>query len=434
MEYTDITRQHIASLGLPARKVLGQYMTPASIGDRMAALLGIPEGSAPDILDPASGTGELLLAARRACPQARLIGFDVDGGMVAATSRNIADAECRVLSIFDEQSREHYGRYDYIIGNPPYFEMKKDDPRLAMGGVEGFASLEDKGRLNIYALFVEYALRLVKPGGRVSYLIPPSMNNGAFFKCLRRRILELSRIVALEMVRENDSFEDAMTSVQILVLERNGDGYEANLAASGQFVHDTGSTVIYTDSKSAIEKFASGRASIVSQGFSVKTGTVVWNKHKSDFRDGVESEDGVARAGGGFEAAPQAGMAPVVFAKDISTANKLELSGRISAPGHWLPAGSAKYAGNPAIVVNRIVGSLDNPHLRFALVELDRFFGENHVNVITRDDGDARKIRELYSALSRLDSSELSGYLQAVTGNTQLSATELGEMPVDIID
>lgn len=432
--YTEVTEQHISSLSLEARKALGQYMTPSSIGDVMAQMLDLDPDGSPSVLDPACGTGELLLAAQRACPNAGLFGFDVDEGMVAAASENVPDANIRLLSIFDEASVSEHGKYDYVIGNPPYFEMKKDDPDLASESIEGFAALSDKGRLNIYSLFVEYAMRLVHIGGKVSFLVPPSMNNGAFFKCLRRRVLELGVVREIRLVRENDSFEDALTSVQILLLERTDAGYEKNLEASKDYVYDTGSTIIFTDRKDVIEEFSKGKASLVAQGFTVKTGTVVWNKYKGDFAKGnICSSDGVVRTDGKREAAPGNDMAPVLFAKDISADNALALSDKVSAPGHWLPESAARLDKGPAIIVNRIVGSLDNPRLRFAYVDLDRFYGENHVNVITRADGDVQKMKQLFEVLSAVKPDDLSAYLQAVTGNTQLSATELGEMPVSKI-
>ena len=438
MDFTQITADHIASLDLEGRKALGQYMTPASIGDEMARMLCIPPGSAPAVVDPACGTGELLLAVRRQCPDARLTGFDIDEGMLAAAERNVPSAEFRACSIFDPASRLEHGSYDFAIGNPPYFEMKKSAPDLRAGGVEGFASLEDKGRLNIYALFVEYALRLVRVGGAVSFLVPPSMNNGAFFKRLRRRVLELGRVSDIALIRENDAFSDALTSVQILLLVRTDDGYEHNLAASAPFVHETDSGVIFTDRKGVIDEFSRGKTPIGKQGFEVRTGTVVWNQHKAAFRAGQRAEArcqaigkvAVPVIGGGFECPPAAGMLPVLFSKDIAADGSLALSSKISAPGHWLPEGAARVDCGSGIVVNRIVGSLENPRLRFALVELDRFYGENHVNVITRPDGDTAKVRALFDSLSALKPDELSAYLQAVTGNTQLSATELGELPV----
>lgn len=99
--YTDITASCIEPLPLAERKALGQYMTPATIGDMMAARLfdGLPaDGNThgtPSVIDPACGTGELLLAVHRACPTARLAGCDVDPRMIDAAIANLSACDVR---------------------------------------------------------------------------------------------------------------------------------------------------------------------------------------------------------------------------------------------------------------------------------------------------------------------------------------------------
>ena len=72
--YTDITESCVASMSLAERKTLGQYMTPSMIGDMMAVRLfnGVHANGSmfgtPSVIDPACGTGELLLAVHRVCP------------------------------------------------------------------------------------------------------------------------------------------------------------------------------------------------------------------------------------------------------------------------------------------------------------------------------------------------------------------------------
>lgn len=69
--YTDITESCVASLPLTERKVRGQYMTPAAIGDMMAARLfngSHANGSmfgTPSVIDPACGTGTFVAGFRR---------------------------------------------------------------------------------------------------------------------------------------------------------------------------------------------------------------------------------------------------------------------------------------------------------------------------------------------------------------------------------
>lgn len=398
-------------------------MTPASIGDMMAARLfdgTFPDGETPSVIDPACGTGELLLAAHRACPAARLFGCDVDQRMVSTAIANLSACDAsadgiRRVSMFDAESLGLHGRYDAVIGNPPYFVMRKDDDRLRGRGVSGFASLQEAGRLNAFALFIEYSLLLLRDGGRMVLLVPPSVNNGAYFRRIRRRMLELGRIESIGIIRDSHVFGDAMTAVEIVTMSRTDDGFVKNARASEEWLwdaNDDGSDLVLTDDKAWLSSFCVGKTTISERGFAVRTGSVIWNQHKAEFSD-----------------ADGSGMLRCVFARDVTADGTLVMSGRISAPGHYLPLSAARIDNGPAVVVNRIVSGIDRPSLRFAMIpEGMRFFAENHVNVITGGDEDDTK--GLYDSLRTIQSKDLSRYLRAVTGNTQLSARELGRLPL----
>ena len=86
----------------------------------------------------------------------------------------------------------------------------------------------------------------------------------------------------------------------------------------------------------------------------------------------------------------------------------------------------------PAIIVNRITGSVGSGNLRCALVPKGyKFVGENHVNIIR-----ARKnIEQKVSWDELLDLLRLPGVnsrIQKLTGNTQISCVELTNwLPLD---
>lgn len=391
------------TLDLAARKEQGQYMTPADLGDAMVAALGLSDiNDDTVILDPAVGTGELLLAVRRATSGGVLQGFDVDGGMRTPFLENVPEAEFQEFDLFGSGWREREGTADLIIANPPYFEMRKDDPRLR--SLEDFATTTGKGRLNIYALFFEYALRLLTAQGRMVFLVPPSMNNGAYFKQLRNTILDHGRITHLTLVRENNLFSDALTSAQIIVIEKTTAGREANMEASYPYTFATYNDFIITDNRSGIEAYwGEGKKSLHDLGFTVKTGPIPWNQYKGQF---VTEGEGL----------------PLLYSKDITSEHKLVLSEKIPSERRYLPASLGKQLTAPAIIVNRVVGSLSRPSLKFAYVS-ENSFAENHVNVIQHSNVEA--LEALFTVLEELDAALVASYLQALTGNTQLSATEL---------
>lgn len=411
--FTSVTDDFIATLDLQARKQLGQYMTPRFLGKIMAQKLSpLTSGK---VLDPAVGTGELLLAYRETHQDNVTVhGWDVDNGMLKTAQENIPGGMFKNMSLFNPLPSQVKGTFDRIIGNPPYFEIKKDNPDLENCSL---VTKAEKGRLNIYALFFEYALSLLKVGGEMVFLVPPSMNNGAYFTVTRKHILENAKINSIEIIRENTHFADALTSVQIIHLTKTSDGYERNLRNSKPWVVDfnkltntpiaeTVLPTVFTADKSVLVRQWAGKKNLAQLKFNVYTGKIPWNQVKTEF---VEKSTTTI---------------PLLYSKDISSQNSLVLKPELHER-RWLPASFRQKQTGEKIIVNRIVGSLSNQQLRYCIVsDLPAYVTENHVNVIEPVEGCDLGLRVIADALK--DSKVWLGeYLRALTGNTQLSAKEL---------
>lgn len=402
MELTQESLDYTANTPLEKRKALGQYMTPGAIGDLLLSHLKVSDNA--KILDPAVGTGELLLAAqRRNNSELELHGWDVDPDILKVARKVVPNAQLQEQSVFESIDEKWNGYFDIIVGNPPYFELKKD----------AFSSKEfvvSAGRTNIYSIFFEKYLPLIKEGGHLAYIIPPSMNAGAYFANLRKFILENSYVEQVDLVRHNGHFIDALTSVQIVVLRKKNSKEELKVSPYvldfNQFTNGTGLPTIFTDNKEIVIKHWKDKKSLFDYGYEVVTGTIPWNQYKPNLsKDEVE------------------GSFPLYYAKDIASDNTLKLSPLV-AEKRWLQSSKPTLKGKN-ILVNRIVGSLESPRLKAALVDEEAYYAENHTNVIRARSGvtPTLTIEEVYEKLTTYEG--LSEYLQAVTGNTQLSAKEL---------
>lgn len=417
--YTENTRAYIDSVPLNKRRNLGQFMTPNWVGKEMANQFqptthkNTGEQTKIRVLDPAVGTGELLLAfiETHGTDKYEFHGWDVDEGMLETAKKNVPNLNIEKRSVFDPVGT-HKNTFDYIIGNPPYFELKKNTPELAASTYE---LRNSKGRLNIYAFFFEYALTLLKNRGELIYLVPPSMNNGAYFKLLRKHIITNSIINEIKILPENNHFEEALTAVQIIHLTKNENQYKYNIKQSAPYVLDfteltnvEGLPTIFTINKTEITKKWVNAQSLHQLGYRVYTGKTTWNTYKTVF---VEQNNH---------------SIPLIYSKDISSDNKLVLLPALENK-RWLPADLPGVLNGEKILVNRIVGSLTNPNIKSALISgnsTTKFYCENHVNIIEPipDITPEIPISELHEKLSKQN---FSSYLQSLTGNTQLSAREL---------
>lgn len=85
------------------------------------------------------------------------------------------------------------GGFDAIIGNPPW-SMVRGDPALRFYSGSHLYSLQGQGHINRYQLFLERALRLAKPGGRVGLILPSGIATDHGSAALRRHLFDRTRI------------------------------------------------------------------------------------------------------------------------------------------------------------------------------------------------------------------------------------------------
>lgn len=116
------------------------------------------------------------------------------------------------------------GGFDVIIGNPPYVRaenMTRDDRDYFMSGEFETAY----GRFDLFILFLERAIKLLKDGGRLGFIIPYAGLTQNYSKLLRRFILDNCVIETIVDFSKYKVFEQAEVATCILILrkENNSD-------------------------------------------------------------------------------------------------------------------------------------------------------------------------------------------------------------------
>ena len=87
----------------------------------------------------------------------------------------------------------HEGGFDAVIGNPPW-GMVRGDPAFRFYAGSGQYSLQGHGHANLYQLFLERALRLVKPAGRIGVILPSGIATDHGSAALRRHLFDRTSI------------------------------------------------------------------------------------------------------------------------------------------------------------------------------------------------------------------------------------------------
>jgi adenine-specific DNA-methyltransferase len=450
------------------RSANGIFYTPPPI---VRWLLDRAEASGHDwrlgrVVDPSCGGGAFLVEAAARMAEAldgaepaivlaalatRLRGWDIDPfavwlanvsvevvalRLVIACGRRLgAVADVRdPLVDFDGER----GRYQLVIGNPPFGKVKDSAALRARFG----RSLH--GHPNLYGVFIDLAVHLAAAErGRIAYLIPPSFLGGAYFKALRRVLRRHAAPVSIDLMDSRSGvFDDVLQEVALSVFERGrvSDTVQcAVLEVSGGALRgvDAGSAALPKDPDAPwtlprhpgdgdfVARLAVMPARLADWGYRVSTGPLVWNRHKSRLHH-----------------APGAGRVPVVWAEAVTQEGAFVWrTDRRNHAAWFAPA----HAGDPNLVRHGCVlvqrTTAKEQKRRLVSAEMPACFVaahggvvavENHLNMVVPA---TPKPRVPMQALARfLATGTADRVLRCINASVAVSASELAAMPLPAAD
>jgi hypothetical protein len=169
---------------------------------------------------------------------------------------------------------------DLIIGNPPYFVMKKDAVPKA------YYPYFD-GRPNIFALFIIKSAELLQEGGILCFVLSSSFMNSSYYDKTRKYLVShftILHVVRCESLCENVKYIDTSQDTIVIVVQKKGFGGDGDGTSEGCVFEKHGMT-IFTDNVPRLVRLYSGSKSLAELNFNVHVGTVVWNQCKTILTD-----------------------------------------------------------------------------------------------------------------------------------------------------
>jgi hypothetical protein len=230
-----------------ASNLKGYVETPSDVVDLMVDRLferRLPSES-DRLLDPGCATGAFVEGVLRWCKRnhrlaPRIVGVELDSKLAHEAEErfrgldSVEVVETDFL-VFDAKP------FDYIIGNPPYVPIteltEKDKARYR--GIFYTAT----GRFDLYLLFFERALHLLKPNGRLIFITPEKFLYVETAAPLRK-LLASKRLEEIRLIEEDvfgglvtyptiTTVTNAPGPVETLVILRDGRTSRVVLAKDG---------------------------------------------------------------------------------------------------------------------------------------------------------------------------------------------------------
>lgn len=274
-----------AGLDRAVRRARGAFFTPAPLVDFVVArALGVrlddcggpdghvgPEGHVGHVsweggiprlrvLDPCAGDGRFLAAAQRlllahaarhghapapdALARACLVGIERDPGF-AALARERTGAVIHCSEALVEAPVELAGSVDVVLGNPPYvrsIHLARSDPAL-WRALAGRYAATSYGEWDLYAAFLEQALRWLAPGGQIGLVVPSRWLTAGFAGPLRELLGRAGAVRGIVDFGAQQLFAGATTYAcvaflsrapvrQVAVARRTGGGWDCGHVAA----------------------------------------------------------------------------------------------------------------------------------------------------------------------------------------------------------
>jgi len=282
------------------------------------------------------------------------------------------------------------GKYDLIIGNPPYFVMSKEDvPEKYREFVVG--------RPNIFGIFIIHAISMLSENGILSFIIPKSFLNASYYSKIRDYIQTTCTILDIIDFEDNNDFLETQQATLGLILQKKTPTVLSN------FSINLGDHYVFTENATHLKKLFEGSSNLKQLGFSVKTGNIVWNQHKGKLT--CDNKKTL-----------------LIYNTNIEGSQIVEKTFNNDEKKQYIDLEGQK---GIVLVVNRGNGN-SAYKLIYSLVNLGdrKYLVENHLNVIVYN-GPGDHIDKYNSIVRSFQDPRTAEFIKIFLGNNGLSKSEL---------
>ncbi|MBL3598554.1 MAG: N-6 DNA methylase [gamma proteobacterium endosymbiont of Lamellibrachia anaximandri] len=445
----------------------GIYFTPPSLTSR---LLNNAESAGTDwavssVIDPACGGGAFLApVALRMKEVLRANGCSPDK-VVRHISRNLVGQEIDPFSawlsqvfvdlvLLDECVQSNYKMpilvrvtdsliqpvsqtFDLVVGNPPYSKVKLNDD------IRERFSRSIYGHVNLYGLFTDKALSLLKQGGILAYVTPTSFLAGQYFKNLRRLLSDETVPICMDFIEARSGvFENVLQETLLTVFRKGLDPIQArsssviiagngfsHIVENGCFNIQRGKSAPWMIPRTRqqadiLENAVGNNARLKDYGYKVSTGPLVWNRHKDRI---------VERA--------QKNTLPLVWAESVMPDGSFQHKSERRNHKPWFRIDDERdnwlIAKMPCLLLQRTTAKEQKSRLNAAELpeSFIRKYGgvviENHLNMVRPIENAAISLQTLAFILR---SRVVDQLFRAMNGSVAVSAYELEALPLPPIE
>lgn len=402
-EFSAISKQLTASLSKTTKKEEGIYFTPPAVVNLTIDILcqhlastTVPRSSLK-ILEPSCGSGEYISALRECFDSSQIVGIEKNPTIYQRVYDEFHKENVQIVNA-DYLKTQITTKYDVIVGNPPFYVMKKDN-------VDKKYHEYFDGRPNIFILFIVNSLWSLKENGILSFILPKNFLNCLYYDKTRKYLASQCEILNIIECSGSNYIDTQQETVIFIVKKRS-----VLQSPPSAFILSINDHMIFSTEEN-IQKYKElyeGSTTLSALGFHVSVGNVVWNQCKSI----LTNDETHTR---------------LIYSSDVETGEYVQKKYKNVEKKNYIQKGGGR---TPMIVVNRGYG-VGTYKFYWCLLD-DSVIGgggsylvENHLICITfpGEDGDCRTKYE--KILCSFKDDRTKTFIDIYFGNNAINTTEL---------
>lgn len=400
MEYSSLSKDLTRNLSSTIKKENGIYFTPPSCVNSNIDLLKPYMSGIKTILEPSCGSGEFITSLKSSFPET----VSITGIEYNETIYNtILQLNSSNVSIFKEDYLKFTPakNYDLIIGNPPFYVMKKEN-------VDKIYYPYFDGRPNIFILFIIKSLELLNDNGILSFILPKNFLNCLYYDKTRNYISQHFQI--LNIVESTDKFIDTQQETIILIIRKLP--VKTNIDNTKYILSIHSYTIFIVENNNNMNniiKLYEKSKTLMELGFTVSVGNVVWNQCKDILTD-------------------DATKTRLIYCSDIVN-NKLSIKAyKNGDKKNYIDKPGTK---RPMIVINRGYGVGEYKFNYCLIKDASEYLVENHLICIEYNNKESNNINKtelikMYEkVIKSLKDERTQEFIKLYFGNNAINTTEL---------